>query len=112
MFAAGEDATMSQPPPDHPPFEQALSELERLVRELEDGQITLEESLARYERGISLLKHCYAQLQTAEQRIQLLCGADGDGNPIAKPFEHASTAEPAKNDAKVRRKGDQPEKLF
>lgn len=103
---------MSPPPPDHPPFEQALGELERLVRELEDGQISLEESLARYERGIGLLKHCYSQLQQAEQRIQLLCGTDENGNLVAKPFEHAATAEPAKNDAKGRRKAEKPEKLF
>ena len=60
---------MSQPSPDKPPFEHALAELERLVRELEDGQVGLEESLARYERGIGLLKHCYGLLQHAEQRI-------------------------------------------
>ena len=55
-------------------FEQALAEIERLVRELEEGQTGLEESLARYERGVGLLKRCYSQLQQAEQRILLLTG--------------------------------------
>ena len=76
-------------------FEQALAELDRIVRELEDGQTGLEESLARYEKGISLLKRCYGQLRQAEQRIQLLTGADEEGRPILQPFEHAATASPS-----------------
>src|SRR5216117_2895757 len=55
-------------------FEQALAELERIVRELENGQIGLEESLTHYEKGVTLLKRCYGQLQQAEQRIVLLKG--------------------------------------
>ena len=54
------------------PFEKALVELEGILRALEDGSTTLEASLTQYERGIALLKNCYAQLQNAEQRIVAL----------------------------------------
>jgi exodeoxyribonuclease VII small subunit len=101
---------MSQPSSDHPSFEQALADLERLVRELEDGQIGLEESLARYERGISLLKHCYGQLQLAEQRILLLSGVDEEGKPLAKPFEHTATEE--KEEQRRRKNAASSDKLF
>lgn len=74
-----------------PSFEQALAELEQIVRDLEDGTTTLEESLARYERGVGLLKGCYAQLRAAEQKIAMLAGLDGEGKPVLQPFEHAAS---------------------
>jgi exodeoxyribonuclease VII small subunit len=74
-------------------FEQCLAELDRIVRELEDGKVGLEDSLARYEQGVSLLKKCYSQLRRAELRIQELVGIDAEGNPITKPFEHAASTE-------------------
>jgi exodeoxyribonuclease VII small subunit len=85
-------------------FEQALAELEGIVRELEDGQTSLEQALGRYEQGVGLLKHCYAQLQQAEQRILLLTGQDEQGQPITRLFEHAATLAPAGPVAKRRRK--------
>lgn len=72
-------------------FEEALAELEAIVHELEDGQTGLEESLARYEAGVALLKRCYAQLARAEQRIMLVTGEDRDGNPALAPFDHSSS---------------------
>ena len=74
-------------------FEQALAELDRIVRELEDGKVGLEESLARYEQGVALLKKCYGQLRRAELRIQELVGIDEQGNPITKPFQHVASAD-------------------
>ena len=71
-------------------FEQALSELEAIVRDLEDGTTGLDEALARYEAGIGLLKQCYGQLRQAEQRIVQLTGTDDDGQPQLAPFEHAA----------------------
>ncbi|HXG09420.1 MAG TPA: exodeoxyribonuclease VII small subunit [Gemmataceae bacterium] len=84
---------MTNPLPDNLTFEQALTELERIVHELEDSQTGLEEALDRYEQGIGLIKHCYAQLRQAEQRILLLTGTDESGQPTLKPFEHSATAE-------------------
>src|SRR5262245_16666692 len=95
---------MNDPPPDNElTFEQALAELERILRELEDGQTSLEEALARYEQGVGLLKRCYGQLRLAEQRILLLTGEDPDGQPLTRPFEHAATLE-SKPEARRRRK--------
>ena len=67
---------MSNSLPDELTFEQALEALEKIVRELEDGQTGLEESLQRYEMGVALLKRCYGQLCEAEQRILQLTGVD------------------------------------
>ncbi|HJZ94690.1 MAG TPA: exodeoxyribonuclease VII small subunit [Gemmataceae bacterium] len=87
---------------DTPTFEAALAELEQILRCLEDGTIALEESLARYERGVALLKHCYAQLQSAEQRISLLAGLDAEGKPALQTFEHASSADASPSDSSRR----------
>jgi exodeoxyribonuclease VII small subunit len=73
-------------------FEQALAELEQIVRELEDGRTGLEEALSRYEAGVNLLKRCYAQLAQAEQRILLLTGESADGSAVLRPFEHVAAA--------------------
>lgn len=53
-------------------FEDALSELETLVTGLESGEQSLEDSLAQFERGISLARHCQTSLKTAEQKVQVL----------------------------------------
>ena len=70
-----------------PTFEQALAELETIVRELEEGQIALAESLARYERGVKLLKQCYQLLENAERQIELLNRVDSDGQAHSEPFD-------------------------
>ena len=73
-------------------FETALAELERILQSLEDGTTSLDESLAHYERGVTLLRQCYGQLQSAEQKIQQLTGTDESGRPVLVPFEHTATA--------------------
>lgn len=57
-------------PPDTP-FEAALAELERIVQDMEGGQLSLEESIRAYRRGSELLRHCQQQLGEAERRIQI-----------------------------------------
>ena len=69
-----------------PTFEHSLAELEAIVHDLEDGQLGLAEALARYEQGVKHLKHCYALLTQAEQKIELLTGVADDGTPIAQSF--------------------------
>jgi exodeoxyribonuclease VII small subunit len=104
---------MSDSPKENVTFEQSLTELDRIVRDLEDGQLGLEAALLRYETGVGLLQSCYAQLRQAEQRILLLTGTDAEGRPVTQPFEHAATAENANADTKRRRKKDEgPENLF
>ncbi len=80
---------MSEPVP--PTFETALTELEAVIRDLEDGSLTLDNSLARYEQGVALLRSCYERLQAAEQKIQLLAGIDEEGRPIFQPFAHETS---------------------
>jgi len=53
-------------------FEAALSELEALVVQMDNGQLPLEQSLAAYKQGTELLKHCQAALQDAEQQVRVL----------------------------------------
>ena len=77
-------------------FEQALAELDRVLRELEDGTTTLDDALVRYERGVGLLRVCYGQLKDAEQRVRLLAGTGPDGAPDLQPFEHVATVTAAK----------------
>lgn len=62
-------------------FESAMSELEQIVRELETGQVSLEEMLAKYERGQQLREYCQEQLNVAEQRIQQIGGQGQQSNP-------------------------------
>ncbi len=73
-------------------FEESLLELERMVRELEDGRLGLEDALARYEQGVGLIKSCSQQLRQAEQRILQLTGVDEEQQPILQPFKHEATA--------------------
>ena len=57
-----------------PAFESALAELEAIVARMEDGQLTLEQSLAAYKRGAELLKLCQGQLADAQQQVKVLEG--------------------------------------
>jgi exodeoxyribonuclease VII small subunit len=93
---------MNDSPPEDVSFEEALAELEQVVRDLESGETGLEESLGRYERGVGLIKRCYAQLREAEQRILLLTGTDEEGKPVLQPFGHTATEPPP---AEARRPG-------
>jgi exodeoxyribonuclease VII small subunit len=66
---------MSEPTPaEQLRFSEALAELESIVAALEGGQLDLEDSLARYERGVALLRACQAKLGEAEQRVTMLMG--------------------------------------
>ena len=63
------------------PFEKALAELEEIVRRLERGDVPLEDSIAIYERGEALKKHCEALLKKAAARIEkITIGPDGQAS--------------------------------
>jgi exodeoxyribonuclease VII small subunit len=53
-------------------FESAIGELETIVKTLEGGDLSLEQSLALYERGVQLSRFCHTRLEDAERRIELL----------------------------------------
>ena len=55
-----------------PNFENSLLELEKIVRELESGDVSLDESLKRFEQGIELYKKCRQTLESAEKKIKIL----------------------------------------
>jgi exodeoxyribonuclease VII small subunit len=108
------DSEKRQPCADEPTFEASLSELQDLVRVLEEGALDLDESIARFERGISLLRRCYQALERAEQKIELLTGFDRSGNPVTAPFDAAATLDPSnatvsKRQTKTTRKKPEPE---
>ncbi len=63
------------------PFEQALSELERIVHQMENGSLSLEQSLASYKRGVALVASCRDSLNSARQQVKIL---EGD---LMKPFD-------------------------
>ena len=58
-------------------FEQALEELEQIIMKIEQGQVSLEESIDKYAEGIKLIKQCRGILDTAEKKIQLLTKTQG-----------------------------------
>ena len=62
------------PAPSDLTFETALAELDQIVSALEGGQLELEDSLGRYERGVSLLRALQAKLADAQQRVTMLIG--------------------------------------
>ena len=53
-------------------FEAAIAELESIVKKLEEGDLSLEQSLALYERGVQLSRYCHGRLEQAERRIEIL----------------------------------------
>ncbi|MCK0165554.1 exodeoxyribonuclease VII small subunit [Marinobacter sp. S6332] len=66
-------------------FEKSLDELETLVRNLEQGELSLEQSLTAFERGVKLTRTCQQALKSAEQRVEQLVQND-DGSLETRPF--------------------------
>lgn len=58
-------------------FEKSLAELEELVETMEDGEVSLENSLKNFERGISLTRACQKALEEADQKVKILMEKDG-----------------------------------
>ncbi len=85
-------------------FEDALLRLEDIVGALEDGQIPLADSLARYEEGIKLLKHCYQALEQAERRIEVLNRVDSAGQAHSEPFDDSAVSLEEKAQTRSRRR--------
>ena len=74
---------MSDTPISEMTFEQAMSELERIVTELERGDVPLEDSISLYEKGAELKKRCETKLKEAEQKIAAIT-LDEDGSVTGK----------------------------
>jgi exodeoxyribonuclease VII small subunit len=68
-------------------FEASMKRLETIVEELESGELTLEDSIARYEEGVKLSRGLTAKLDEAEKRIERLVENEGDSAPHTVPVE-------------------------
>jgi exodeoxyribonuclease VII small subunit len=69
-------------------FEQAMAELDGIVRRLEAGQVDLEESIAIYSRGAQLRRHCEGKLRAAEAKVEtIVVGPDGAAGVAATDSE-------------------------
>lgn len=65
-------------------FEESLSELETIVQRLEQGELSLEDSMALFERGLNLSHNSQVKLKDAEQKIEILL--EQDGKQVLTPF--------------------------
>ncbi len=68
-----------------PDFEQSLGDLESLVAQMEQGDMSLEESLEAFEQGVRLTRECQQRLAQAEQRVQVLM--EQNGEVVAEPLK-------------------------
>jgi len=67
-------------------FEEGLKKLERIVADLENGNLPLDESLEKYEEGIRLSKMCAKKLEAAKKKVEILLKSE-DGSVELKPFD-------------------------
>ena len=74
-------------------YEQQLQQLEALIKQLENGELSLDQALAAYEQGVALIRACQQQLEQAEQRIQRLA-RDANGEETLVPFAAPGDGQP------------------
>src|SRR3982750_4194284 len=79
-------------------FETAMDRLEKIVEQMESGQLPLEDLIVRYEEGMNLVKVCQERLASAEQKIEIIA-RNNAGKPEVKDFE--PTTETTRPDAKA-----------
>jgi exodeoxyribonuclease VII small subunit len=91
-------------------FEEALKKLEKIVDDLEAGEMSLDESLIKYEEGVKLSKLCSRQLEAAKSRVALLM-KQGD-KFILKDFEESAKEERPRSRSKRSKKPTDSETLF
>ena len=80
------------PPPPPESFEGSLDRLEKIVKELENGNLPLERALELFEEGMKLSENCRRQLDSAESRIEMLV-RKADGRVVAEPFRLADESD-------------------
>ena len=82
-------------------FESSLGELEKIVRKLEDGDLSLEESLKLFEDGVRISRECQERLNKAERRIEVLL-KDEKGNPVLQELSAETLEE--RREPKIKRR--------
>jgi len=80
-----------------PNFEGMMERLQNLVGTLEQGNLSLEDSIKSFEEGVALVKRCTEILDQAEQRIQKLT-RDAEGNPVAAPVDEDEEPDEGRGD--------------
>ncbi|MFM8635519.1 MAG: exodeoxyribonuclease VII small subunit [Planctomycetia bacterium] len=113
--------TPTPPEPEHPSqsdqsasFEESLTAVGDIVARLESGSLGLSESIAAYERGVSLLRRLHDELNTVEERVRLLVRIDDHGRPVLDPLPAAASDPPAagrKPSSRSASKGRRPNTL-
>jgi len=83
---------MAQKVPTNKKFEAALEDLELVVEQLETGELSLEDSLEAFEKGVGLVKYCSQKLDEVEKKVELLI-KDKEGKLQLKTFEDSSKDE-------------------
>ncbi len=73
----------------HQTFEENLARLEKIISQLEEGDVPLADSLALFEEGVQLVRRCSQQLEGAEARIAILTSKEKEGEMQIDPFETA-----------------------
>jgi exodeoxyribonuclease VII small subunit len=76
---------MNEKSKDKAGFEQALGELESLIEQLESGELSLDQSLTQFKRGVELTRHCQGILDQAQQVVEQLIDPDDESSAV--PFE-------------------------
>ena len=91
-MAKKKTARKSKSDPSDAPFEQSFQQLQEIVAQLEQGHLTLGDSLKKYEQGIQHLRNCYSALDQAERKIQLLVDLDDQGRMITRSFDGSESS--------------------
>jgi len=84
-------------------FEEALKKLEKIVGDLEDGNLSLDDALERYEEGIRLSKTCAKKLEVARRKVEILLKSE-DGSVELKEFDEKMAEEEEKPAAETKKK--------
>lgn len=74
-----------------PSFEVALEQLRTIVADLEEGNLSLDDSLKKYEAGVKHLNQCYASLKAVQRKIEVLVDLDENGRLKTAPFDDQAT---------------------
>ena len=83
-------------------FEEALKKLEKIVEDLENGNLPLDKSLEKYEEGIKLSRFCAKKLEAAKKKVEILMKSD-DGSVELKPFDEKTAEEETKPETRKRK---------
>ncbi len=68
-------------------FEKKIERLEKIVSQMEKGQLGLDQSLKLFEEGVKLSRECHQKISEAEIQVKMLLSVDGEGNPVTAEFK-------------------------